>query len=83
MPFWLGPPLPRVFGLYWPWLSYAEEEEIDAPGIPVSQQALPSILQPQTVSTYNNEERWEIKWNADGLPEQIIVHRHATKDQEK
>jgi len=27
---------------------------------------------------YNNAETWEIKWNEEGLPETVTVHRDAT-----
>ncbi len=83
MPPNLGPPFPRFLGLYWPWLVNQEVKQPASAAIEPTE-VLPSLnLYPQALSTYNNEERWEIKWNADGLPEQIIVHRHATKDQEK
>ena len=27
---------------------------------------------------YNNAETWDIKWNEEGLPETVTVHRNAT-----
>lgn len=30
-------------------------------------------------ATYENEERWEIQYNEDGLPTKVIVHRNAQR----
>ncbi|GAI68113.1 unnamed protein product [marine sediment metagenome] len=74
---WEGPPLPRFLGICWPqkgaflpalpsrrYITDIEEE----PG----KELVPS-------ATYANEESWDITWNEDGLPEKIVVTRHATK----
>jgi len=28
---------------------------------------------------YRNAETWEIKWNEDGLPSKVTIHRDATQ----
>ncbi len=35
----------------------------------------PVMLPP--ASMYNNEETWEIEYNADGMPERVVIHREA------
>ncbi len=83
MPPWEGPPLPRFLGIYWPQLQQP------AGLLPVSRQRYITGVEEEPgtelvpyqapSATYANEESWEITWNEDGLPEKIVVTRHATK----
>ena len=79
MPPWLGPPLPKFLGIYWPrppetflpalhsrkYITGIEEE-------PPGNELVPT-------ATYANEESWEISWSEEGLPTKIVVSRHAEK----
>ncbi len=29
--------------------------------------------------TYSNEESWDVKYNSDGLPVKIVIHRNAVR----
>jgi len=45
--------------------------------------ARPLVLKPFSSSDkpvgrrYQNSETWDIKWNSDGLPEKVTIHRDA------
>jgi len=45
----------------------------------------PLVLKPFSSSAkpvgkrYQNTETWEIKWNTDGLPEKVTIHRDAVR----
>ncbi len=43
---------------------------------PVETRAAEPVAPP---ATYENEERVKILWNEDGLPDEIIIHRRATR----
>jgi len=79
MPPWEGPPLPRFLGICWP------QPQQPAGLLPVSRQRYITDIEEEPgkelvpSATYANEESWDITWNEDGLPEKIVVTRHATK----
>jgi len=44
---------------------------------PIQRSYAPLKLSP--ARRYQNAETWDIKWNADGLPSQVTIHRDATQ----
>lgn len=71
MPFWLGPPMPRFLGVYWPQMQSATSQP--------EQYVSDVEIIPAPLATYSNEESWEIEWSPDGLPTRIVVHRNAKR----
>jgi len=66
MPPWLGPPLPRSLGIYWPWVMGTES-------------FLPLPYETPALTTYENIEEIELlDIDPDLLmPRKIVVHRKA------
>ena len=80
-PPWLGPPLPRFLGIYWPWVG--EESSPGLPLLPPAPSFIRSALEggggvPQT--TYENIEEIEFPNGFDPdtfMPRKIVIHRQA------
>ncbi|MBA7694632.1 hypothetical protein ES703_103245 [subsurface metagenome] len=80
MPPWLGPPLPRFLGIYWP------QPETFLPALPSRRYITDVEEEPGKAlvpsATYANEESWEFPNGFDPdtfMPLKIVIHRNATR----
>lgn len=79
---WLGPPLPRSLGIYWPWVQGAEQSLPLLP-MPGTNYISPSdiITSKPALTTYENIEEIELV-DIDKellMPRRIIVHRKSKR----
>jgi len=77
MPFWLGPPLPKIMGVYWPFAQASSSASL--PSLPAF---FTNTEEPKTpaTSTYDNTEIVEFPEGFDEetlMPKKIVIHRHA------
>lgn len=75
-PPWEGPPFPRFVGIVWPWLI---EQESASLVVPKKSGVSAPIINQAPLSSYQNEESWDIEWSDEGLPVRIVVHRNARR----